>query len=337
MSAFILNIGDNMKKRVVKRKFKKLKFTIFLLTFIGTFVISIRILNHIHFKVDSKDFLRLVLENSNPYMEKVNKKSLSYQLVKYVLSVDLKNPATIFKSTYRGSVSTASDEIEPAVGSSYIEDPYPEKDPPQEPLVYIYNTHQLEKYSTANIEEYEVVPNVMMASYILREKLYDNGIGAIVENADVNEFLQTNNWNYASSYKVTKLLMEDAKSKNPTLNYFIDLHRDSVKKSISTAEINGRNYAKILFIVGLENPAYQENLKTTERVRNLLEEKYPGITRSIYQKQGPGVNGIYNQDFHPNTILVEMGGEENTIDEVLNSTLALSDVLTTIIREDGEV
>ncbi len=323
-----------MKKVVVKRKFKKLKFSLFLLTFILTFIISIHTLNKFHVKIDSQDFLRLILENSNPYMEKVDKKSLSYHLVKYVLNIDLKNPATIFKDTYRGSVSTASDEIEPAVGSTYVEDPYPEKDPPQEPLVYIYNTHQLEKYSTANIEEYDVVPNVMMASYILREKLYDNGISAIVENADVNEFLQTNNWNYASSYKVTKLLMEDAASKNPTLKYFIDLHRDSVKRGISTAQINGKSYAKILFIVGLENPNYQGNLQLTERIQKLLEEKYPSITRSIYKKQGPGVNGVYNQDFHPNTILVELGGEENTIDEVLNSTLALSDVLSTIIKED---
>lgn len=50
----------------------------------------------------------------------------------------------------------------------------------------------------------------MMASYILREKLNRNGISTIVEENDVTEFLKTNNWNYASSYKVTKLLMQDA-------------------------------------------------------------------------------------------------------------------------------
>jgi len=269
-------------------------------------------------------------------MERTSKKDFSYYLVKYVLNIDLHNPSTIFKNTYKGSISTASDETEPTVGSSYVEDPYPEKEKAEEPLVYIYNTHQLENYSTANIEEYDVVPNVMMASYILREKLYENGIPAIVENADVSEFLQTNNWNYASSYKVTRFLMEDAKTKHPSLNYFIDLHRDSVKKSASTVTINGKNYAKILFIIGLENENYQENLVLTEKVKNLLEEKYPGIIRSIYKKQGPGVNGVYNQDFHKNTILIEMGGEENTIDEVLNSTLAVSEVLTQIIKEEAQ-
>lgn len=276
--------------------------------------------------------MRILLENSNPFIEKTDKKDIAYYLVKQILKIDLKNPATIFQSTYTGSISTASDEIKPEVDSTYVEDPYPEKEI-QEPIVYIYNTHQLEKYSTTNVEDYDIVPNVMMASYILREKLYENNIPAIVEDADVSEFLKTNNWNYASSYKVTKLLMEDAKEKNPTLNYFIDLHRDSVSKKISTTTINDKNYAKILFIVGLENENYQENLQVTEKVLNSLEEKYPSITRGIYKKQGPGVNGVYNQDFHKNVILVEMGAEENTIDEVLNSTLALSEVLTFLIKE----
>lgn len=324
-----------MKKK--KKKLPKIKIIFYLTLFIVTFVISIHILNKVHFQVTNQEFLKLVIEDSNPYIRKNTKKNLSYYLVKYILNIDLENPATIFKSTYLGSISTSSDEVEPSDindGSTYVEDPYPEKII-EEPLVYIYNTHQLEKYSTENIEEYNVVPNVMMTSYILREKLYDNKIPAIVEEADINQFLQTNNWNYASSYKVTRFLMEDAKEKHPTLNYFIDLHRDSVKRSISTTSINGKNYAKILFIVGLENSNYPENLKVTERISALLEEKCPGITRGIYKKQGPGVNGVYNQDFHKNTILIEMGGEENTIDEVLNATLVLSEVITEFIKEDA--
>lgn len=323
----------------MKNKKRKIKLKILFYTsiFIVTFIISINFLNKVNFQISNQQFLKLVIENSNPYMNKTNKKNFYYYLVKFVLNIDLENPATIFNRTYLGSISTSSDDEEDKStneGSTYVEDPYPEKTI-NNPLVYIYNTHQLEKYSKENIEEYDIVPNVMMASYILREKLYDNNIPALVEEADINEFLQTNNWNYASSYKVTRFLMEDAKEKNPSLNYFIDLHRDSVKKSISTTTINDKSYAKILFIVGLENSNYKENLLVTEKINNLLEEKYPGITRGIYKKQGPGVNGVYNQDFHKNTILIEMGGEENTIDEILNSCLAVSEVLTEYIK--GEI
>ena len=128
--------------------------------------------------------------------------------------------------------------------------------------------------------------------------------------------------------------MEDAKEKNPSLKYFIDLHRDSVSKNISTATINGKSYAKILFIVGLENPNYQGNLTVTTTINNMLEENYPGITRGIYKKEGKGVNGVYNQDFDQNTILFEVGGPENTIQEVLNSADAIATVLAEYIEGD---
>ena len=174
----------------------------------------------------------------------------------------------------------------------------------------------------------------MMASFILREKLYDLGHVSIVEENDINNFLLTNNWSYAYSYKVSKLLMEDAKRNNPTLNFYIDLHRDSVNRKISTATINGKNYAKMMFLLGLENPNYKENYAVISRLEDMLKEKYPGISRGIYKKGGKGVNGVYNQDFSKYTILVEVGGEENTIDEVLNSITALADVLNEYIREE---
>lgn len=312
---------------------RKIKLIFYSLLIFFTFIISIQTLHHFHVTFSNQEFLRYVLEDYLIY-DKPVKKNVPYYLVKFALKIDLKNPVSIFQNSYHGPISTISDEIsdtDPA--SSYVADPYPEKKQ-EEPLVYIYNTHQLEAYSTSNIEEYNVTPNVMMASYILREKLLEEGISAIVEDNDVSAFLETNNWNYASSYKVTRFLMEDAKEKHPSLKYFIDLHRDSVKRSISTLKIGKKSYAKILFIIGLENDKYEDNLKVTERILDLLEENYPGITRGIYKKKGKGVNGVYNQDFDKNVVLVEMGGEENTLDEVLNSTLALCDVLKKYIEED---
>ena len=318
-----------------KRKKIPLKYYFFLFLFILTFIVSIQVLNHFHVSFTNQEFLKFILEDYN-YFERNKTKDFSYYLVKYALKVDLKNPVSIFMNSYKGSVLTSSDEVLVSnPSSSYVEDPYPEKEV-VEPLVYIYNTHQLEEYSISGIEEYGVVPNVMMASYILREKLYEAGISSVVEDNDVSEFLRTNNWNYASSYKVTRFMMEDAKLKNPSLKYFVDVHRDSVNKNISTVTINGKSYAKILFIVGLENENYQANLETTGTVLNLLEENYPGITRGIYKKQGKGVNGVYNQDFNENVFLVEMGGYQNTLDEVLNSTIAFSEVFVKYIKEQEE-
>ena len=122
---------------------------------------------------------------------------------------------------------------------------------------------------------------------------------------------------------------------NPSLKFFIDLHRDSVNRKISTTTINGKNYAKMMFLLGLENENYKANLEVIEAIETLLLERYPTISRGIYKKEGKGVNGVYNQDFDKYTILVEMGGEENTIDEVLNSITALAEVLDVYIRSNN--
>lgn len=286
--------------------------------------------------ISNSEFVRLLLAEGNPNftVQKKEKKNFLDSFLS-LFHIDLVNPFQMIKSnySYQDYADNSSDEEEQPTGSEYVEDPYPEKEV-TEPIVYLYNTHQLEEYKQENQESYNVTPNVMMLSYIVREKLNDKGIPTIVEENDVSAFLQANNWSYASSYKVTRLLMEDAKTKNPTLKYFIDLHRDSVSKSISTATINGKNYAKILFIIGLENLNYQENLTVTTTINNMLEEKYPGITRGIYKKEGKGVNGVYNQDFDKNTILFEVGGPENTIEEVLNTADAISTVLAEYIKGD---
>lgn len=286
--------------------------------------------------ISNSEFVRLLLAEGNPNftVQKKEKKNFLDSFFS-LFHIDLANPFQMIKSnySYQDYADNSSDEEEQPTGSEYVEDPYPEKEV-TEPIVYLYNTHQLEEYKQENQESYNVTPNVMMLSYIVREKLNDKGIPTIVEENDVSAFLQANNWSYASSYKVTRLLMEDAKTKNPTLKYFIDLHRDSVSKSISTATINEKNYAKILFIIGLENPNYQENLTVTTTINNMLEEKYPGITRGIYKKEGKGVNGVYNQDFDKNTILFEVGGPENTIEEVLNTADAISTVLAEYIKGD---
>ena len=118
-----------------------------------------------------------------------------------------------------------------------------------------------------------------------------------------------------------------------SLKYFIDIHRDSITKDKTTVIINNKSYAKILFLIGLENPNYQENLIFTEKLNNKINQKYPNLTKGIYKKGGPGVNGVYNQDFSKYLILVEMGGYQNTPIEVLNSSLALAECFMEVINE----
>ena len=77
-----------------------------------------------------------------------------------------------------------------------------------------------------------------------------------------------------------------------------------------------------------------ECARTVALVAEKLQEEYPTLSKGIYQKSGQGVNGVYNQDFHKHTILIEIGGYENTTSEVLNSTLAFSKVFMEVLHDE---
>lgn len=330
-----------MKLKKNKKKSSKKKWYIFLLCTAMVLTFCYEAMMHLEFNISNEEFIRRLLQDGNHHNNSVQtSNNVLTEVLQFFSGINFQDATSILQKNYQGltDLSVDSDQqisLEDASKlSEYIENPYPDK-VTTDPLVYIYNTHQLEQYSKSNIESYNVTPNVMMASYILKEKLNDLGISSLVEEQNVTELLQMNNWNYASSYKVTKMLMEDAKEKNPTLKYFVDLHRDSVTKGISTAEINGKNYAKIMFIVGLENPDYEKNLAITNDINERLKKKYPGISRGIYKKEGKGVNGVYNQDVSPNAILIECGGYENTIEEVLNTIEAIAQVLADYIGDNN--
>jgi stage II sporulation protein P len=82
-----------------------------------------------------------------------------------------------------------------------------------------------------------------------------------------------------------------------------------------------------MFLLGLENTNYSKNENVLNDLENWLDKNYPGLSRGIYKKEGPGVNGVYNQDFSSNCILIEVGGHENTTEEVTNTIEVIARML----------
>lgn len=270
------------------------------------------ILGLINIEITNKDFINILVDYSLPK----TKKELSYKLLTSKLSNYKENTLNYLNKNLRQKKTI------PVI-----------KEESKDPLIYIYNTHQTEEYETSTILDYSIKPTVTISNYILEEIFNKNKLYTFVEESSVKEILNKNSWNYAYSYKATRILLEQRKQEYPTLKYFIDIHRDSITKDKTTVTINNKSYAKILFLIGLENPNYQENLIFTEKLNNKLNQKYPNLTKGIYKKGGPGVNGVYNQDFSKYLILVEMGGYQNTPIEVLNSSLALAECFMEVINE----
>ena len=202
------------------------------------------------------------------------------------------------------------------------------------PIIYIYNTHQEEKYQSGTLLPYNITPTIFMASKMLKEYLEDEGIPTLVEENNVADTLRSMNLKYGSSYKISRMFLEDAKKNNPSLKFFIDLHRDSSVYDKTTTKIDNEAYARILFVVGLDNENYEPNLSLAEKLRDRIKAYNEDLYRGIMKKSGKGVNGVYNQDFDPNTVLIEMGGQYNNITEVNNSLKVLAKILASYVKEN---
>ena len=191
------------------------------------------------------------------------------------------------------------------------------------PKIYIYSTHDGEEYYDKSLENYNIVPNIKTEKYILADYLNDYNIETIIEDRSVSDILKQNGWSYSKSYAASKMLISDVINNN-NFKLIIDLHRDSALKGTTTLEYNNKNYAKFYFIIGGENPNYENNLKIANKMNELVESNIPGISRGVSIKKGIGVNGIYNQDLSSNLILIELGGQYNEIEEINNSLEILS-------------
>lgn len=299
------------------------------MTFLLSLFFTIRLLASISIKDQQDEFLTFLLENQNIYLED-KRQGFSYfhKMMMKLLNIDLASPLTFLNRDYKGLTSNTVVKLKKSETNKKIETKK------ENPTIYIYNTHQTEEYKPTSYLEYSVNPNVLMASYILEEQLSKKGHVVLVEEESVSKLRTTLGLNYAGSYKVTRSMMENAKKNNPTLKYYIDLHRDSLTRDKTTLTVDGKSYAKILFIVGLENSNYQENLDFTNKISDLLNQKVKGLSKGIYKKEGPLVNGVYNQDFSNRVILIELGGNENTIDEVYRSLIVLGEVLDEVIKND---
>ena len=311
---FLYNFnGDRMKvfkSRKKKRRMKKIIILVIFMAFVGGLYLFSSIFQ-------DPRFLELLLDSS---VRNSNSKSIG-PIYDYLLDYSI-GRMPVSDEEYIGSLSSME----------YVEDPDPLENKPN-PLVYIYNTHQGEEYTGGVLGEHDVVPTVMLASYYLREKLNNLGVLSMVENTPINEILRVNGWNYNSSYMASRKLLESAYESWPTLNYFIDIHRDSNPYSTSYVDFNGKRYARILFVIGEGFKGYQANMDLAIRMSDMLNKNVSDISRGILRKSGKYVNGIYNEDFHHNVILIEVGSVYNNLEEISNTIDILAKVISELVKE----
>ena len=122
--------------------------------------------------------------------------------------------------------------------------------------------------------------------------------------------------------KLIKLGIKVLDEKEKNIDYLIDIERDNVKDT--TITINNKKYAKILFVLN-------NNREILKKMNNYLNTNYPGISRGIYE-----IKDDINNQIEKNVIVIKIGGIENNINEVDNSTEILSLMLYHMLGEINE-
>ena len=286
-----------MKKMKLKKP-KRINFIIFVIIILILFLVVNFILKKIELN-SNELFVKKLLQKSNYYLINENlDTNLTYKLFKF----DLKNPITIMDKVfaYEKDIQTFA----------YIQNNFVDN-----PRVYIYSTHPNEKY---------IDNTISYASLILQEKLNSLQVETIVEERSVVDYLEDNNLEFDDSYKATREFLSD-KLKTYDFDLIIDLHRDAVNNT--TVKINNKEYAKIMFV---QNVNYKNNIILANKLNDILNEKYPGITRGIYNKYVDN----FNQDLNNNVLLIELGGNTNTFNQVNNSIDALAYSIKELLNEN---
>lgn len=204
-------------------------------------------------------------------------------------------------------------------------------------IFMIYHSHPQESYNPVlgkdidNPGSTDRKKNVGLVGDILSKELERKGVASL--HAYENYAATVSGYNYNYSYKYTRETIKQAMAENGKLQYFIDIHRDSQRHEKTTTTINGETYAQVYFIIGHGNENWQKNEAFASSIHDRLEKSYSGISRGIWGKTSSQGNGEYNQSISPESILIEIGGIDNTKEELERTTKVLAGILADLYWE----
>jgi len=201
------------------------------------------------------------------------------------------------------------------------------------PQVLIYHTHSQEGY--ADSDPGDKGTTVVGAGERLAQLLE--------EEYDIKVLHHTGEYDVESrdyAYANVEPQLEKLLAEYPTIEVVIDLHRDGVADDTRlVTEIDGKRTAQFMFFNGLsrlKSAGEIEYLKNENREGNLAfsfqlqvkcMEYYPGLARSIYLK-----GYRYNMQYKEKSLLVELGAQTNTVEEVWNALPPLAHVLSMVLK-----
>ena len=201
----------------------------------------------------------------------------------------------------------------------------------EKPQILLYHTHSQEAF--VNSEPGNEEDTIVGAGEILASLLEEYGFFVYHHKGKYD--VESRDYAYSNSLPEIEKIMKE----NPQIQVVIDLHRDAVAEGTKlVTDLQGHQTAKVMFFNGLgrtkdkgeisylKNPYLKENLAFSFQMKVVCDEYYPGFARNIYLRAYR-----YNMHLCPKTLLIELGAQTNTKEEIVTALTPLAHVLWMVL------
>lgn len=201
----------------------------------------------------------------------------------------------------------------------------------QGPQILIFHTHSREGFADS-VEGDRSTTIVGVGERLTQILTETYGYSVLHHTA---EYDTDRNQAYSRALPEIERILRD----NPSIQVVIDLHRDEMPEETRLVmDLDGRPTARFMFFNGLSwtkktgdidylyNENLEGNLAFSFQMQRKAVEYYPGLTRKIYLK-----GYRYNMHLKDKYLLIELGAQNNTVEEAMNACDPLAHILDLVL------
>lgn len=217
------------------------------------------------------------------------------------------------------------------------------------PMIMLYSTHSNESYRMVDTQAYKELNN---------SRTLDDGYNILRVNRELSTllidtyhlpvfFCSTDHEQgkyYTTSYERSLSSINQAVETYPTLAVFFDIHRDSAGEGLDddVVMVDGKPCARVMFVVGTGEgktgtgfkvkPNWESNLAFAQLITDEINRIAPGLCRDVRIN-----TGRYNQHVSDTAVAIEVGHNQNTLQEALNAVPYLAQAIYNVLTEDLDI
>lgn len=209
-----------------------------------------------------------------------------------------------------------------------------------DPLVLIFHTHTSEMYAQEGYaltspQDYHLFNStetgITKVGEVLAYTLSTRYGIPLVHSKAIHDFPS-----YTQSYQRSGKTVQELLRKYPSIRVVLDVHRDGAENASFVRTVAGQQVAQVMVVVTKPgsyserlHPLWQENVRFGRRIEQIMEDLYPGLLRR-YPVVG---HTRYNQNLHPNMVLLEVGTYADDERYALRSAALMADVIAVVTDE----